>query len=207
MSATSFAPKIPALDYPHPAAKKEPRDACAFELALVSSLNCPVFNHRPPPPPFSPLPHRCPTLPATILGMKLKFMQPVPIQVPDHQFTLQAHQVQQRPPNDALQLKAAEYWLKLGEADQALRELEKWLGAQDPDCCNGGVEGTRRNDGPSLMKRKSEYFPPFKDEGDVTASWGEARLIKYLDGKLVLKGGSKEDRMAAREWISMFRPA
>ena len=62
--------------------------------------------------------------------MKLKFMQPVPIQVPDHQFTHQVHQVQQRPPNevlpinDALQLKAAEYWLKLGEADQALRELE-----------------------------------------------------------------------------------
>ena len=54
------------------------------------------------------------------------------------------------------------------------------------------------------MKRKSEYFPPFRDEGEVTASWGEARLIKYLDGKLVLKGGSKEDRMAAREWISMF---
>jgi hypothetical protein len=29
-------------------------------------------------------------------------------------------------------------------------------------------------------------------------------LIKYLDGKLVLKGGSKEDRIAAREWISIF---
>jgi len=36
------------------------------------------------------------------------------------------------------------------------------------------------------------------------ASWGEARLINYLDGKLVLKGGSKEDRQAAHEWISMF---
>jgi hypothetical protein len=54
------------------------------------------------------------------------------------------------------------------------------------------------------MKRKSEYFPLFKDEGEVMASWGEARLIKHLDGKLVLKGGSKEDRVAAREWISMF---
>jgi hypothetical protein len=54
------------------------------------------------------------------------------------------------------------------------------------------------------MKRKSEYFPPFKDEGELIASWGEARLIKYLDGKLVLKGGSKENRMEAREWISMF---
>ena len=54
------------------------------------------------------------------------------------------------------------------------------------------------------MKRKSEYFPLFKDEGEVMASWGEARLIKYLDGKLVLKGGSKDDRIAAREWISLF---
>jgi hypothetical protein len=51
---------------------------------------------------------------------------------------------------------------------------------------------------------KMKFFPPFKDEGEVMASWGEARLIKYLDGKLVLTGGSKEDRIAAREWISMF---
>ena len=28
------------------------------------------------------------------------------------------------PINDALQIQAAEYWLKLGEADEALRELE-----------------------------------------------------------------------------------
>jgi hypothetical protein len=54
------------------------------------------------------------------------------------------------------------------------------------------------------MKRKSEYFPQFKDEGEVMARWGEAELIGYLDGKLILKGGSKEDRMMAREWISMF---
>jgi hypothetical protein len=54
------------------------------------------------------------------------------------------------------------------------------------------------------MRRKSEYYPPFKDEGEVMASWGEAQLIKYLNGKLVLKGGSKEDRIEAREWISMF---
>ena len=29
-----------------------------------------------------------------------------------------------------------------------------------------------------------------------------ACLLKYLDGKLVLKGESKEDRLAAHEWIS-----
>jgi len=60
-----------------------------------------------------------------------QFMQTIPIQVPGHhQFTLPIHQVPKRPPNevltinDALQIKAAEYWRKLGEADQALRELE-----------------------------------------------------------------------------------
>jgi hypothetical protein len=51
---------------------------------------------------------------------------------------------------------------------------------------------------------KLKFFPPFKDKGEVMASWGEARLIKYLDDRLVLKGGSHEDRIAAREWISMF---
>jgi hypothetical protein len=54
------------------------------------------------------------------------------------------------------------------------------------------------------MRRKSEYFPPFKDEGEVMASWGEAQLIKYLNGRTELRGGSKEDRIAVREWISMF---
>ena len=51
---------------------------------------------------------------------------------------------------------------------------------------------------------KMKFFPPFRDEGEVIASWGQARLINYLDGKLELKGGSKEDRIEAREWISMF---
>ena len=51
---------------------------------------------------------------------------------------------------------------------------------------------------------KMKFFPPFRDEGEMIASWGQARLIKYLDGKLELKGGSKDDRIEAREWISMF---
>jgi hypothetical protein len=50
----------------------------------------------------------------------------VPIQVAkDQQFIPPVHHIE--PPlriSDALQIKAAEYWLKLGEADQALRELE-----------------------------------------------------------------------------------
>jgi hypothetical protein len=38
----------------------------------------------------------------------------------------------------------------------------------------------------------------------VDCFMGEARLIKYLDGKVELKGGSKEDSLAAQEWISLF---
>lgn len=52
--------------------------------------------------------------------------------------------------------------------------------------------------------RTRHFFPLFKDEGELIASWGEAKLVKYLDGKVVLKGGSKEDLVEAREWISMF---
>jgi hypothetical protein len=51
---------------------------------------------------------------------------------------------------------------------------------------------------------KLKFFPLFKDEGEVVAAWGQAQLIKYLDGKLVLKGGTKEDRLAAQEWMSLF---
>lgn len=53
------------------------------------------------------------------------------------------------------------------------------------------------------MKLKN-YFPGFKDQGEVIASFGQAQLVKYLDGKYELRGGSREDRLAAKEWISMF---
>ena len=49
-----------------------------------------------------------------------------------------------------------------------------------------------------------KFFPPFQDEGEVVAAWGQAQLIRYLNGKTELRGGSKEDRLAAQEWISMF---
>ena len=43
-----------------------------------------------------------------------------------------------------------------------------------------------------------------RDEGEVLAYFGQARLLKRLDGKLELVGGTEEDRTSAREWISMF---
>ena len=70
-----------------------------------------------------------------------------------------------------------------------------WLGAQDQDCCTWGVGG-------GGMKLK--FFPPFRDEGEVVAGWGEAQLIKYLDGKTELRGGSEQERAEAREWMMLF---
>ena len=51
---------------------------------------------------------------------------------------------------------------------------------------------------------KLKFFPPFRDEGELVASWGEARLIKYLDGHSELRGGSEQAKAEAREWMSRF---
>ncbi len=57
-------------------------------------------------------------------GMKIEieFMQ-AEVEVPV-QFTSQPN-TSHPYINEALQIKAAEYWLKLGKADEALRQLEK----------------------------------------------------------------------------------
>ena len=47
-------------------------------------------------------------------------------------------------------------------------------------------------------------FPDFQDVGEVIATWGEAKLVKHRDGKLELRGGSKEEVGEAREWLSLF---
>jgi len=53
----------------------------------------------------------------------------------------------------------------------------------------------------------TDFFPEFtKAEIEVIACWGEAKLIRTLDGKYELAGGSKDDMTQAREWISMFMP-
>jgi hypothetical protein len=38
----------------------------------------------------------------------------------------------------------------------------------------------------------------------VIAAWGEANLVKHWDGGLELRGGSRNDHIAAREWLSLF---
>ena len=48
------------------------------------------------------------------------------------------------------------------------------------------------------------YFRAPKDDGEVIASFGQAQIVKCLDGRYELRGGSKDDRMAAKEWIALF---
>lgn len=43
-----------------------------------------------------------------------------------------------------------------------------------------------------------------QDEGETVASFGAARLVKKLNGRFELVGGTDEDRTAAKEWVSMF---
>jgi hypothetical protein len=39
---------------------------------------------------------------------------------------------------------------------------------------------------------------------EMIASWGEAKLMKDLDGKCRLVGGSEKDRAEAKEWMDKF---
>ena len=40
---------------------------------------------------------------------------------------------------------------------------------------------------------------------EVIARFGKAALIKQPNGSWQLQGGSEEDRLSAREWISLFQ--
>ena len=41
-------------------------------------------------------------------------------------------------------------------------------------------------------------------DGATIAVFGAARLVKHLDGKIQLVGGTRDDRHAAREWCSLY---
>ena len=50
----------------------------------------------------------------------------------------------------------------------------------------------------------SNLWAEFRNEGKVIATFGQARLVKTPEGQYELRGGSKEDRLTAYEWISFF---
>jgi hypothetical protein len=43
-----------------------------------------------------------------------------------------------------------------------------------------------------------------QNDGELIASFGAARLVKQLNGKFQLLGGSAADRTEAKEWCSLF---
>lgn len=43
-----------------------------------------------------------------------------------------------------------------------------------------------------------------RPEHTTLAMFGDARLVKHLNGKLELRGGTPADRIAAKEWCSLF---
>jgi hypothetical protein len=45
---------------------------------------------------------------------------------------------------------------------------------------------------------------PTQDNGEPPATFGGARLVKKLDGKIELIGGTANDRTAAKQWCSLF---
>ena len=52
--------------------------------------------------------------------------------------------------------------------------------------------------------RYKNYLDNCKNEEEVVAYFGEARLVRRLDCKFELRGGSDDDRAKAREWMSKF---
>lgn len=54
------------------------------------------------------------------------------------------------------------------------------------------------------MYLKHYYPPSFSDDGELIAKFGKARLVRYLNGKLALQGGSAADRSVAERWVATF---
>jgi hypothetical protein len=77
------------------------------------------------------------------------------------------------------------------------RELRSKNSALDSICPSGWD---------TITVMKFEILDETKARGDeVIARFGKAALIKQPNGSWQLNGGSAEDRLSAREWISLFQ--
>ena len=54
------------------------------------------------------------------------------------------------------------------------------------------------------MKLKSLLNWLVRRQGRVVVSFGGAHLLRRNDGQYELRGGSRAERQAAREWVSYF---
>jgi hypothetical protein len=55
------------------------------------------------------------------------------------------------------------------------------------------------------MKLKSWLNRMRRNEGKVVVSFGEAHLLQRRGGGFELRGGTRAERQAAREWVSFFK--
>ena len=53
------------------------------------------------------------------------------------------------------------------------------------------------------MRRQFDDFQK-RMEPEAIAMFGEARLVKHLDGRLELRGGTEQDRADAHTWMKQF---
>jgi hypothetical protein len=54
------------------------------------------------------------------------------------------------------------------------------------------------------MKLKTLFNRVAGRDGKVVVSFGAAHLFRRGDGRFELRGGSRDERQAAREWVSYF---
>jgi hypothetical protein len=57
---------------------------------------------------------------------------------------------------------------------------------------------------PDRMNRDLRRYMPATQEGETIATFGEARLVRDLGGRIEIVGGTEVDRREAREWASRF---
>jgi hypothetical protein len=55
------------------------------------------------------------------------------------------------------------------------------------------------------MRRKT-YSHDSQLEAEVLAGFGDARLVKHVNGKIELRGGTAKDQREARAWAEEFIP-
>lgn len=49
-------------------------------------------------------------------------------------------------------------------------------------------------------------YPKEGDAGTLLAGFGTAKLLRFLDGRVELEGGTEADRATALEWLAKFCP-
>ena len=55
------------------------------------------------------------------------------------------------------------------------------------------------------MKLKSLFKRMLRGEGRVVVSFGGAQLWQRREGGFELRGGTRAERQAAREWVAFFK--